>query len=203
MIYIVNHFAQKRAYNMLWGLWRIIFMFRDVGDSLRLNWGWLLTLGIILFLLGIYAISLDTLTTLITVIFLGALILISGILILLDTFKFWWGNWLGFFLHFIIGVLYVVVGWMLIQNPISASISLTLLLGIFYVIVGLVRLIYTFSISVPQTGWRVFNSLITLVLGILILASWPSSSLFIIGLFVGIDLLVVGMSYIMIALHSR
>lgn len=170
-------------------------------ESMRLNWGWLLALGIILFLLGILAISLDTLTTLITVIFLGALILVGGILILLDSFKFWWGKWLGFFLHLITGVLYVLVGWMLIQSPVAASISLTLLLGVFYVVVGFMRLIYTFSVRVvPQLGWRAFNALITFLLGILILASWPSSSLFIIGLFVGIDLLVVGMSYIMIAL---
>lgn len=173
---------------------------RPMQDTLQANWGWLLALGFILFFLGIFAISLATLTTIITVIFLGALILVSGILLLLDTFKFWWGNWLGFFLHLIMGVIYVIVGGMLIQSPLAASISLTLLLGIFYVAIGLIRLLYTFTISIAHRGFRFLNAFITLLLGILILLSWPSSSLFIIGLFVGIDLLVVGISYIMIAL---
>lgn len=175
----------------------------SIQQSIRLNWGWLLTLGIFLFLLGIFAISLSTLTTLVTVMFLGALILVSGILILFDTFKFWWGEWGGFVLHLLMGAIYVIVGGMLLQSPLVASISLTLLLGIFYLVIGVVRLIYSFSVRVPQTGWRVLNALITLLIGILILAAWPSGSLFIIGLFVGIDLLVAGIAYMMIALTPQ
>ncbi len=167
------------------------------------NWGWFLIWGIVLFILGIIAIGATTFTTLFSVIFLGTLLLLSGIVIIIDAFSFWWHKWSGFFLHLLIGILYGATGVMLIQSPAIASISITLLLGIFYLAVGIFRIIYSLSLRTPRWGWGFFNGLISLLLGILILASWPASGLFIIGLFVGIDLLFCGISYIMTALAAK
>lgn len=167
------------------------------------NWGWFFIWGLLLLILGVVAISAATLTTILSVLFLGFLLLISGIVIIIDTFSFWWHKWSGFILHLILGILYVAVGVMLIKSPLSASISLTLLLGAFYLTIGIFRIIYSLSVRVPRWGWSFFNAIISLLLGILILSSWPQSSLFIIGLFVGIDLIFTGWVYIMAALAAR
>ncbi len=167
------------------------------------NWGWFLIWGLLLLLLGIVAISAATFTTILSVIFLGFVLLISGIVIIIDTFSFWWHKWSGFVLHLILGVLYVVAGIMLIKSPILASVSLTLLLGVFYLTLGIFRIIYSLSVRAPRWGWSFFNAVISLLLGILIITSWPQSSLFIIGLFVGIDLIFTGWVYIMSALAAR
>lgn len=167
------------------------------------NWGWFLTWGIALFILGMVAIGATALTTLISVIFLGSLLLLGGVVIIIDAFSFWWHKWSGFFLHLIIGIFYCAIGVMLIQSPAIASISITFLLGIFYLSVGIFRVIYSLSLRTPRWSWGFFNGLISLLLGILILASWPASGLFIIGLFVGIDLVFCGMSYIMTAFAAR
>jgi len=167
------------------------------------NWGWFLIWGIALLILGIIAIGATTLTTLFSIIFLGSLIFLGGVFIIIDAFSFWWHKWSGFLLHLIIGLLYCGIGVMLIQRPAVASISITLLLGIFYIAVGIFRLIYSLSLKTPRWGWGFFNGVIELLLGIFILASWPASGLFIIGLFVGIDLIFCGMSYIMTALAAR
>lgn len=167
------------------------------------NWGWFFLWGIALFILGMTAIGATTFTTLFSVIFLGSLLLLGGVIIIIDAFSFWWHKWSGFFLHLIIGIFYCAIGVMLIQSPAIASISITLLLGIFYLAVGIFRLIYSLSLRTPMWGWGFFNGLISLLLGILILASWPASGLFIIGLFVGIDLLFCGLSYIMTAFAAR
>lgn len=172
-------------------------------SKLSKNWGWLVTLGIVLIIVGIAAISVATLTTLISVVFLGIVITIGGVVILVDTFKSWWGHWGGFFLHFLMGILYVIVGLMMIKSPVLGSISITLLLGIFYVILGVSRLISSTSLRAPRWGWSLFNGVIALLLGILILSQWPASSLFIIGLFVGIDLIISGWVYMMVALGSK
>lgn len=166
-------------------------------------WGWFLTLGIVLLCLGMLAIGLSTLTTLITVIILGMIIFAAGVIIIVDTFKFWWRKWGGFFLHLAMGILYLLVGIMLFANPLAASISLTLLLGIFYIVIGVFRIIYSLSLKSPRWGWSFFNGLISLLLGMLITANWPMSSLFIIGLFVGIDLFFCGWTYIMLALFAQ
>lgn len=167
------------------------------------NWGWFLLWGIALVILGIIAIGATMMTTLVTVLFIGFLLLIGGIVIIIDTFSFWWHNWSGFFLHLLIGIIYIAVAVMLINNPLIASVTLTLFLGIFYLIAGIFRIIYSMSIRSPRWGWSLFNAIISLLLGILILSSWPISGLYIIGLFVGIDLLFTGWAYIMASMAAR
>lgn len=167
------------------------------------NWCWFLLWGILLLVLGIIAISYTTATTILSVIFLGVLLLLGGIILIVDSFSFWWGKWGGFFWHLIMGILYVIVGILFVKNPLWASVSLTLMLAILFIIVGLFRIIYSSSIRLPRWGWTLFNGIITFILGILIYAQWPVSGLYIIGLFVGIDLIFAGWAYIMISLGAR
>lgn len=159
--------------------------------------------GIVLLILGCLAISAATFTTLVTVVFLGFIIFLSGATMAIDTLTFWWNKWGGFFIHGIIAILYMLVGLMLILNPIEGSISLTFLLGVFYIIAGIFRLFFSFALRLPHWGWGFFNGLVSLLLGVLILLNWPEASLFIIGLFVGIDLVVSGIAYIMASLAAK
>lgn len=171
--------------------------------SFNKNWGWFLLWGILLLILGLVAISAATITTLVSVVLIGSVILIAGIVIMVDAFSFWWHKWGGFFLHLFIGILYVVVGGWIITKPVLGSISLTLLLGFFYLLLGLFRVTYATSVQAPGWGWGVLNGLISLLIGVLILISWPASSLFILGLFIGIDLVFSGLVYIIGSLYAR
>jgi uncharacterized membrane protein HdeD (DUF308 family) len=167
------------------------------------NWGWFLGWGILLVTLGILAITYSAITTLVSIIFLGIILIIGGIIVLIETFQFWWDKWGGFFAHLIVGLLYLACGILLIKLPVLGSVSLTLFLSIFYISLGIFRIVYCLSVKLPHRGWRLFNGAIALILGILILAQWPASGLFIIGLFIGIDLLFSGWVYIMMALSAR
>lgn len=167
------------------------------------HWGWFLLWGIIILLLGMAAIVATTSATFLTVILLGMLIGIGGIVIIIDSFTFWWHQWSGFFLHLAMGILYLIVGSLLFTKPVAASVYLTLLLGVFYTLVGIFRISYSLLVRAPQWGWNLFNGIISLLIGFLIMASWPASSLYIIGLFVGIDLLFCGWAYIIAALAGR
>lgn len=167
------------------------------------NWGLFVIWGLVLFILGLFAISASAFTTIISVAIVGFLIFLAGIVITVDTFTFWWKKWTGFFIHLIYSILYLCVGIMLIKNPVEGSISLTLLLGIFYVIAGMCRLVFSSTLKTPNWGWATFNGVITLLIGILILSSWPASSLFIIGLFIGIDLLFTGWAYMMMGFAAK
>jgi uncharacterized membrane protein HdeD (DUF308 family) len=172
-------------------------------SAFKKNWKWFLLWGVVLVILGALAINAAVFTTAISIVFLGTLIFLSGIIIIIDTFTFWWRRWRGFFLHAIMGALYLAVGTVLIDQPILASVSLTLLLGIFYILLGISRLTYSMVVRLPRCGWHFFNGLISLLLGILILISWPTSGLYIIGLFIGIDLLICGCAYIMASLYGQ
>ncbi len=168
------------------------------------NWGWFLLWGIALVILGLGAISAVTLTTVISIVFLGMLILISGVVVLIDTLTFWWRRkTTGFFLHLIMSLIYIFVGLALIESPVISSISITLVLGVLYFLLGLFRTTYSLFTQQPQWGWSFFNGIIALIIGILILANWPTSGLIIIGLFVGIDLIFCGWAYIITALAAH
>ena len=172
-------------------------------DAFSKSSGRFLLWGILLVILGLVAICAATMTTLISVIFLSFLFLVGGVVIIVDAFTFWWRKGGGFLLHLLLGVLYFAVGIMIMQSPILASVSITMLIGVFYLVIGIMRIIYSLSVRSPKWGWSFFNALISLILGVLILSSLPESGLFIIGLFVGIDLLFTGWTYIIASLAAR
>jgi uncharacterized membrane protein HdeD (DUF308 family) len=159
--------------------------------------------GIVLTLLGAFAIYTATSTTFLTVMLIGFFIFCSGAVMVFDTLTFWRGKWSGFSLHFILALLYLYVGIILIKNPVQGSISLTFLLATFFIVAGICRMAFYSLLQTPQWGWGFLNGIITLLIGILIMNSWPSSSLFVIGLFVGIDLVLCGWTYMMSALAAK
>lgn len=167
------------------------------------NSNWFLGWGIALTILGILAIVYATFTTLLSVVLLGAILLIGGGIMVVDAFQFWKGKGSNFYINLLIGLLYVLTGAMLINNPVLGSLSLTLLLAIFFTCLGIARIIYHLSHNFPRRGWGLFNGVITLILGVLLFAKWPASGLFVIGLFIGIELLLCGWVYIMAALSTR
>lgn len=170
-------------------------------EGLRRNWIWFLILGIILIVLGIAAIGHTVYTTVASIVFLGILLLISGIL--QTVYSFWARKWTGFFLSLLAGVLYVVVGSLFIAKPLSGALGLTLLLGSFYVVGGSFRIIGSIMTRFDYWGWSLFSGVITLLLGILILAGWPETGLWIIGLFIGIDLIIFGWVWVVLALAVK
>src|SRR5262249_61579166 len=112
----------------------------------------------------------------------------------------WWGalfqRWLG-------AVWFGVLGALFVWRPLVTAEILTLLMGAFFLVAGLFQLITPFVVSLPDWGWHALNGVITLLLGILILAQWPVSGLWVIGLFVGIELIFYGGARIVLALNLR
>lgn len=167
------------------------------------NWGLFFIWGLVLMATGFFAVSASAFTTLVSVMVLGFLLLFAGCIVLIDTFTFWLGRDHGFISHLLISILYIAAGIMLISNPVEGSVTITFMLGLIYSVLGILRLFFSSAIRLPNWGWTFTNGIITLLLGILILASWPASSLFIIGLFVGLDIFFSGLAYTMVAFALR
>jgi len=175
---------------------------RDL-SSYSKNWGWFLGWGIALSLLGIVAISTAAFTTLLSVIILGMICFISGLFVIFNGVQYRSYAKGEFFYNLLVGLLYLILGILLMVGPVGAAIGLTLLLGVFFIIVGLSRLIFSFTYRFPHWGFSALSGLLALLLGILIIAEWPASGLIIIGLFIGIDLLFLGWTYIMVAVFAK
>lgn len=170
-------------------------------ESLSKNWGWVLASGIAFVLLGVLALVFSVLTTLASVFVLGWLLAFAGIFEAVHAFKM--TRWSGFLLELLAAILYVVVGVLMIVRPAAGALSLTLLIGAFFLVSGIFRTAAAATIRPPRWGWFLMSGLVTLSLGLLIVAEWPTSGLWIIGMFVGIDLVFNGTWLIMLASGVR
>jgi uncharacterized membrane protein HdeD (DUF308 family) len=139
--------------------------------------------------------------TLVTVVFIGWLLLIGGILSAVHAF--WRKQWRGFFLDLATGILYVVAGLMIIGNPGAAALTLTLLIAMLLLVGGIFRIVVALSGHFEHRGWVLLNGIITAALGILIWRQWPLSGLWVIGLFVGIEMIFYGWSLVMLSLIAK
>lgn len=171
--------------------------------SFSKNWSWFLIWGIVLFCLGLAAIGAAVFTTLLSVIFLGGLFVFGGVIIIIDSFHYWRGQGKAFFMNLFMGLLYFAFGLMLIVNPLVGAASLTLLLSVLFVLLGIARVVYALSMRFPHWGWVLLSGILTLALGVLVMIGWPASSLYIIGLFIGIDLVFGGWAYIMAGIVAK
>lgn len=169
---------------------------------LRRNWGWLMAAGIALVVLGVLGLGAVALLSVASAIWFGAMIFVGGIVVLIDAFRH--QAWKSRLLHILIGVLYVAVGVVTFVNPLVATASLTLLAGAALVATGVLRLVVAFqNRQLPHWGWIAFSGALSLLLGGMILAQWPGSSLWVLGTFFAIELIFQGWAAIALARAIR
>ncbi len=172
------------------------------GD-LKKNWGWLLALGISSIVLGTLGFYMTFALTLTSVLFFGVLLLVGGTFQIAQAFTC--KGWKAVLWHVLIGLLYVAAGIDIIYNPVRASEILTLILAGILIAVGVSRIIMAIQIRGAVDGWywSLLSGLVSILLGGMIIAQWPVSGLWVIGLFVAIELLFNGWSTIFVALAAR
>ncbi len=168
---------------------------------LRKHWWWFTVLGTILVLGGLAAISCPFLASLNFVMILGIVLLLSGVVTIIGSF--WAGKWSAFLLQILVGIIYAVAGISIADAPVESTAVLTLMIASFLIIVGLFRIIAALSIRFPQWGWGLLNGVVTLLAGVLIYRNFPASALWVIGLVVGLELLLNGISWIMLSFAIR
>jgi uncharacterized membrane protein HdeD (DUF308 family) len=170
--------------------------------ELSRHWGWLLAVGILSVILGTIGLGMTWMLTLVSVVYFGVLLIVIGVAQLLQIFKA--AGWKSTFLQILIGLLYLAAGIMVVSRPLLASLTLTWALGFALIVVGVMRIVVGVQHR-GTSGWAggVVGGIITLLLGLLILARWPSDALWVIGLFLAIELIVNGYTQILVALAAR
>jgi len=163
-------------------------------EEIRNSWGWFLALGILLMLLGAICIIGDVTATFATVLVFGWLLLISGIVALVHAFST--RNWSGFFLNLLSALFRGFTGYLLIRYPLAGAASLTLILASFFVVSGMFRAIAAGMMKFPRWGWAVFSGVVSVALGVMLLAQMPLSTIWFIGFAIGVDLIFDGASLV-------
>lgn len=165
------------------------------------RWGWFLALGIALIVLGIIALAYIPAATLGSVLVLGWLMIASGIVEAVYAFQA--RRWGGVLLHLLGGVLGVLLGLLVVTHPAAGALAWTLLFAAFFTVIGLFRTIAAIQLKFRNWGWAVFDGIVTLVLGILLWAAWPSSAIWFLGFALGVALILRGWTTVMFALAVR
>ena len=171
-------------------------------DEAKKNSGFLIFLGVLTVIFGVVAIGSPLITGVAVAVFVGFLLLASGVARIVHAFKSkQWGT--GFW-GTVIGLLGVVAGLMMIFRPMVGLVTMTMLLAIYFLVDGISEIIAAFRIKPDQGwGWVLFNGIIAVLLGFMIWRQWPVSGAWAIGLLVGIHILMTGWTMIILGTGAR
>jgi uncharacterized membrane protein HdeD (DUF308 family) len=170
-------------------------------EALRHNWGWLLAFGCLMVLVGMFAITYSVIFTLITVFWLGWVLIVAGVVEGVQAIRH---RDRGHLIWYILeALLAIVIGVLLLRSPGTGALAITLLLATYFVIAGIFRIVAALTFRLPHWGWGLFNGILTLILGIIVWGGWPVTAFWVLGLFLGITLVFRGFTWIMLSLALR
>lgn len=174
----------------------------EVREGLSRSWKALMFVGVLAIVLGCIAILVPAVASVGTAIFIGWLLLFVGAVMVAGAFS---AHSIGtLVLRMIWAILTVIVGLWLIVEPHNGTLTLTLVLGIYFLFMGLTRTTIAFiARGQPNAGLLGLSGIAGLLIGILILAKFPSSADWAIGLLVGIDLIFAGWTLTSVALLGK
>jgi uncharacterized membrane protein HdeD (DUF308 family) len=165
--------------------------------------GRLLLLGGVLASLGAGAAVLAAATPRFSAGMLGAVLVTGGGVESAHAFRFWRSRWASFVPALLVGVLYLVSGLLLVAGPRAPAAGITLLLAAVLITGGTLRLLWSLTTAAPGRGPSIVHGAVTLLLGVLMWAFWPATSLWAAGVVVGADLLASGAVLLFLALEAR
>lgn len=170
---------------------------------LRAKWGWIVALGVVFLIAGFIALGSAVAATASAVMIVGIMMIMGGVAEIVAAFNV--KGWGKFIVWMLLGLLYVGAGIIAIMNPFAAATILTLMLGAALVAGGVLRIFLAFSMKSAGKpwGWVVVSGLVTLLLGAMIIAQWPASSFFVLGIFLGIDLIFIGSGWVTMGLALK
>lgn len=161
--------------------------------------GWYIFQGIVFVIAGILAIILPSVTAIGFGILIGVLLLVSGFIqaiASLSSKSHWW--------TLVSALLSLVVGTLMVFNPVAGTVALATILAIFLVLEGITELFLAFQFKpVKNWGWLLLSGLISLLLAFIVFAGWPGASLVVLGIIIGINLLLYGMALLAITKAAK
>jgi uncharacterized membrane protein HdeD (DUF308 family) len=175
---------------------------RPKGDAAKLHRGFsrLAVLCVVLVVAGLVGLVYTGVATLTSMLLFGWLLLIGGVIGLLHAVqarasKFFW-------LAVMVAALNIAAGVVVIRRPEAAAEALAMFAALLFLTAGLFRLVGGLVVRGPQLGWTLVQGAFDLLLGVLVLASWPSSK-YVMGCFFSLALLFDGLGLIATGYSGR
>lgn len=169
---------------------------------LQTHWRLFLAEGIFFIILGLFAIVVPQFFTTAIVVFLGWILLFGGIVHISRAFVF--QNMPGFGWWLFMGVLQVIIGLLFITKPVAGALTLTMLMTMFFALEGVAKISLALMMR-PLANWGfiLFSGVTALIFALIVWFSWSESAHWLLGLFLGINMVFLGWSLVKISLHHK
>ncbi|GAB0118180.1 HdeD family acid-resistance protein [Acidisoma sp. 7E03] len=172
------------------------------GSAPAHRWGWFVTLGIVQILIGLFCWIDVVAASLAGVLLIGALLVVGGIFQIAHAFAM--RGWSGFLLYVLIGILYVLGGFLLMAEPVQGSLIITVVIAVLLIISGIARLIVAVTHRhMPGLWLVVLSGIVSFIVGVLLYASLPWSSLWVLGTLIAIELVFHGIAWVQFGLALK
>ncbi len=169
---------------------------------LQAHWRLFLIEGIIFILLGVSAVVIPQFFSVVIVIFLGWIIVLAGAIQV--SRALFLRNMPGFGLWLSLAVLQIVVGYLLIADPIVGVFTLTMMMTLFFAFEGLTKMYWAYKLRpLPDWNYVFFSGVTALVFAVIILIFWSETAHWVLGLLVGINMIVMGWSMVKMSLRHK
>jgi len=174
----------------------------QTGPRPRTRWGWFVALGILQIALGIVAWFDVVAFTIFGVIFIGAMLLVAGVFQIIHAFMD--REWRAFILDLLVGLLYVVGGFLLMAEPVQGSVIITIFVAAALIIGGILRIIMAIQHR-HMAGWvmMLISGIISFVVGLMLYLTLPWSGLWVVGTLIAVELIVHGVSWLQFGLALK
>src|SRR3954468_5177613 len=105
----------------------------------------------------------------------------------------------------VLGLLYLLMGGLIIWDPLAASLGITLMIGALFAVAGVFRLAEAWRRRSRQWRWvmPLIAGLLNLAFSAVIYFHWPVSGLWVIGLIIALEFLLNGWLLVFAALATR
>jgi len=171
-------------------------------QALKKSSGWIIALGIVAMLGGVIALGSVVFATASAVVIVGFMMLMAAAAELVAAFNA--KDWSHRVLWLLLGLLYAAAGLICLQNPFEAATFLTLFLGVSLIVAGLVRIFLATRMKQGTPwGWVAFSGVVSFLLGLMIVAKWPASSFYVLGILLGVDLIFFGSTWLAVGLALK
>ncbi len=173
----------------------------DISDEIeRRSNTWSVLGAIVMVIAGVLAISLPLVTTAALSVLLAWLLIAAGIGHLIAAFRF--KNFASFVWELLVATVAIFAGAYMRLNPVMAPVTLTFVLAVVFLASGISEFALFFRIRYsPHAAWILLNAMVDIIIGLIVLRNWPANSLWLLGVFVGISLVVAGFSRILLAMR--
>ena len=158
--------------------------------------------GIIFVVLGMLGMFFPGIMSLTSAIFVGWLLLFSGIMTAIQTWQVNKKDWLSW----LKSLLYIVVSILIILNPISGVVALAIIFTAYFFVDSALNLVLALNLR-PNSGWWIalLNSILSFALGVyfFLAIADPIKTIWLVGMFVGISLFFDGVMLLTLASAAK